>query len=81
MDMWLALVCLVVLVVGVIVFPVLIWRSTRDRGYDASMPHGTCMAQLGRDGISGMTVTCGVKTNHFDGKYWYCRQHPPQGVK
>ena len=61
-----------ILIVALMVFV----RMDRDRGYTASLPHGTCEARCGHS--FGMEVTCGKRTNHFDGRYWYCSQHPPQ---
>jgi hypothetical protein len=64
------------MIVFIIAFCIFMWKATRDKSYDSSLPHGKCEARLGYG--HGMIVTCGRKTNHFSGQYWYCSQHPPK---
>lgn len=74
MGEYLAFAGFVILPIALLVFS---WRRmTRDVGYDPSQPHGKCEARLGYG--HGMLITCGKKTNHFSGAFWYCSNHPPK---
>ncbi len=67
---------IIAVVIFLIGFSIFIWKTTRDKHYDPSLPHGMCEAKLGYG--HGMLITCGRKTNHFSGQYWYCSDHPPK---
>jgi hypothetical protein len=67
-----------VTIAALALFLLFVRSSLRDKGFQPSLPRGECEAVVGYG--FGMRVTCGKKTNHHSGKYWFCGQHPPKGV-
>ena len=66
-----------VAVLAFIGFALVVRSTLREKGFQSSLPHGECEARLGYG--HGMMITCGKKTNHNSGTFWYCSQHPPKG--